>query len=703
MAALWSGRLYGFLAAVWLYPSQQRGVKTRKTAARRTVLALGISMLVAAIFAAGWQNRRTDLILSGKAVQGVVAAMVSDAATADWFIADGSVDALVQLEARDRRIDLKVISLAAIDQKAYLRFLGSVHRLADPDWLVATGFAPVFEEWLRGLPDVASSVVVQRDDGFWVKHGKMSLPDLLIYRGVDRDGVAASVDRLMDKIDRTAASAMPMFSDKPWARRANHYLAWAVAHRARMVNDAGVALERIGLVEHAIRAYETARKLQKNQLSATMNLVTLMGAGKAPEDAALREELRAVLDQMPAAFRRWNIASAYGQLNHPGYLVEQGYLWAATGRGEEGIGQMEQGLAASPSDPVAQRILSRMYRAGQRNQQSRELLVSLKKADPGDLAARLELVRLDLVDGRVMEARAGLDELEKKAGPAPEILLARASLMIAEGRTTNAASLFQQVVVQAPDHPAARLSVAIMAEYFGEQEAWVKALSELNRTTGNFIPGLLYLASSARGNRDIAKARGYLHRALRLEPGFEPTLQSLVELEYQAGEDKNLEAALQLLLRVNPGSAIGHYVLASLFARQGRSDLAREALLKSIATRESAAAYNDLAWIEHQSGESESAMLYAIRACELDPGLALSWGTRGKIEFDRGDYPASIQSLERQRSLGGESVDVLLVLAEAYQKNQQPDSARPLLEQVGQWLPQLSDRQRADYERMAHR
>lgn len=664
--ALWFGRLAG-IAFAWLqYPPLARGSTRTPSAAIRPV-ALALLMVISGLTIFAWLRNRPDTQRrTAKALAGLVDEALAVAPAGGWVVTDGALDSALQIRARDRGIAVRALNLGALGSVAYQRFLHAAHRFPDPDWVGALGVEPVLLDWF------ASEIRANRAPA-GVLAQDAPLPDGLTWLPVGM-AVRAQQAAPPDKQALTQAlNALRRYAGlgplKPalslgLARQRD----WLARVGARWSNEIGVDLFSVGEKDRAREAFEQALAFQPDHLAAMINLYESRIAAGEASDEAYRDRIRREWSKLPSGAAARVLSAWFGRVLTPDVVRAESAEWAAYGFADRALAVAEE---VGPDHLLRAALLAGQ---GELDRAADEVEAAAAES-PDAIPPRLALVRLRIAEQKFDEARSLVAELRQLGMPEHEVEMESARLALAEGRAEDALALARARLKRDPLHPEAALLQALALGEAGREAEWRDALATLERATGRYLRGLLYLAELALRNGDRSAAVRYLERAHAIQPGARVPLKTLLELALAEAGPAQIEQRARALLAIEPNHTRGWYAVGVSLARRGRWALAAEAFEKSNTRAPTFRAMNDWAWALHQLGRSEEALEKSATACALRPEDPFLWATRGKIAFDAKQFNIAVESFERALALGRSSVPVLTALWQSYVALNDVDSA----------------------------
>ncbi len=217
--------------------------------------------------------------------------------------------------------------------------------------------------------------------------------------------------------------------------------------------------------------------------------------------------------------------------------------------------------------------------------QARALLSEALEDFPASRTLNLDLVRLELAQGRLEQAEVLLDDLQARHPDDPEVVVMRARWAQAAGGEAQAYQLLSAAWEEQPGNEIAVALLPLARKV--EPEAVPKILQAWERADSDSRARLLYVADQYQKEGDEVAAITTYERLLGNNPRDPVALNNLAWLL----KDRDLERALSL-------------------AEQAAA-----------AQPDSAAILDTYGWLLHLNGDNESALEQLERAVELAPGV----------------------------------------------------------------------------------
>ena len=229
-------------------------------------------------------------------------------------------------------------------------------------------------------------------------------------------------------------------------------------------------------------------------------------------------------------------------------LMAAAYLML--GQTDKAKAELESSLKLKPNDPSATKNLARIEIFKRNMKRSRELLVPLVKAFPGDEEAVLLLVA---VEGRLGNTVSAIPLLEQVVQQNPGALVARntlASEYLRAGKAQNVITITQGLSDAQYQRQPSLLELRGKALLQANDAISArKVFQQWTRLVPESAPAHFYYSDSLARNGELTAARSGIERAVRLNPRFLPArigeIKMLVQDKQLAKARKGLEKLRQ--------------------------------------------------------------------------------------------------------------------------------------------------------------
>jgi arylsulfatase A-like enzyme/cytochrome c-type biogenesis protein CcmH/NrfG len=296
-------------------------------------------------------------------------------------------------------------------------------------------------------------------------------------------------------------------------------------------------------------------------------------------------------------------------------LLKQAGLDSVEGRIDEGIGKVRQALAADPEIVEAYLMLGNMNAKAKRQNESIAAYRKALELDPDNESAAFDLALAYKDAGRTDAAEAGFNRVLELDPRDPKARYRLAEIWMERGEVQRAETALQRAIADNVERPTFLTKLAEcdieLKKYDAAERNLRDALAEksdapmahydlglVQEARGNAVNAIAeYEAEIARNPQTYraqfnlaklltasgrtAEAARHFEEAVAANPEFGTGYLYLAKARLDIGDLDGAETAAAKGLALKPDrdmAPLGHYVLADLYSRRGRSqDAAREA------------------------------------------------------------------------------------------------------------------------------
>lgn len=562
---------------------------------------LVIAILPATLVAAPLVTSRDVMPESTRVLYDVADEIVDAAYPCRWLVTDGSLDSLMRLSGRQRGRELVLVSIPRSAQTDYRRYVASSLGTTRLKGLAELGLAPMLKDWMATDEEIADKLAVVGSGDAWLEMGIDPLPDRMVYLGV---GPQAGQD--LDVLLGSHLGFWSAHAERLWDleradglhANAARTLRWRMA---RAANDLGTYFQRAGRDDLAHTAYTSALTIDERNLSADVNLRALEGREEDPLSPVLAET---------AGWPLMQIVTRFGHI----------YRLASLYKVREQTGGVSQDLTGEVRTQILE--AAQLYTSGdiQRALDRTTRMIEEGNAPPhawylrGLFAAAMEQEDL-------WEECWAYMEKEKLIWPAFQIV--QGARFMKKGMATEALDLYGNAINASPFDPVIVKSVAQAYFHYGTLDAARPYLTQLlslrpGDAWGNFALGTLQVSAgefeqaesslrvAVRGLRlphaynnlgwvlsqlGDEEAETWVRKALELQPGFPPALDTLGVLKMREGRYAEARSLFDEVLEVRPADWDARVHLAVLALEEGDLEEARKRTFDLSADRRDASVW----------------------------------------------------------------------------------------------------------------
>lgn len=669
LTAMWAGYIAGYWY-LFFYQSSRFEVK-----GRAKIRAMGrhvyLLALAAILIGAGAYNLPEANGRAGDATAEFARAVVDDAQGREWLISNGIVDDMIVLAAAEQQVPLRVIN-ATQAGGAYLRYLADQFENPRLRGLAQVGLAPLIAEWFSTDAGVTGSVAVLSASDLWTAEGLQPVPEGLLYfgakdlDGLDADAYFARQQKLWDGLGaKLAAAAGRKNPAQPWNQ-------WLLTHVSKAANNAGVLLEDVQRRDLAFKAYEAARGLDTNNISALLNMLEVAHADSLPEKDALEAEFEAFANRLRSRLRIWSLAQFYGYVRRPEAFASRGWAWAMSGKHGAGMKEIQRAVASGADRQQADYAMASLYLMQGMDREGEQLYLAMLEENPQNMPALISLLHLAMRNNDVRTAAGYLARLRELGAPADMLAMEEAGIELMDGNATIAEEILLKLVESQPKLLRAWSLLALISTDAKVRE---KAEAVLASEAVNEPEVLLVMAHTAMNRREFRPARGHIERLLQIQPANVQAMEMQLGLDVMESRRDLAEQHLEQLLKVDPRNAYANFILGSIQYARGEIELAETSYRVSISTKPMADALNDLAWILQRKGNLTEALALIEQSLAMGEDSAPAWDTKGVILTNLGRLDEAKAALERALVLRPGAASLVLHMAQLYLRMGMRDEA----------------------------
>jgi tetratricopeptide (TPR) repeat protein len=377
---------------------------------------------------------------------------------------------------------------------------------------------------------------------------------------------------------------------------------------ARALNEWGVTLQRDKQLEEAAKSFESASRVNTNNVTAYINLEynrTLRTGESRTEQIT-----KTIEDRFGRQHRSWETVMLHnGAFDHPDFCFRLGEIFLQRGLYRQSAIQLDRVVALEPTNVVARLSLANVFLLADRPDHTLREVAAIRAPEsnlPIQPGTELELIRLeaaaqfaksDLVAaekvllgahekypqnpavldtlvqfytqaGQTNKAAATSDKLVQTAPDNPQVLLSRATLHLNTGELEQALALADKVLSRIPDHAQALLFKAFLSI---QQKNYKQALDFAQRVTQNNpenIDALLYEAVAQIETKNHADALEPLNTVLKLQPSNSNALRNRAIVHLNTGHLDEARKDYETLRRIIPRYYVAYFGLAEIAYRQ---------------------------------------------------------------------------------------------------------------------------------------
>jgi len=678
LPVMFLGSWAGFLAGFWYicFSHTPSSGASRPGFFRRSIPAFYIVALAGILLGAVVMNWRRADASEGDLVSRYADVIVEKLGDRRWVFGVGNLLRHIRISAHDSGREVREIDVAMARFKPYQGYLRSLHK--DPDIRVAVslGIVPMMREWLEKSPDDFDSIVVVGAADVLIPLDLYPIPEGVFYLPGAQEDVDA--EALLNSHRKVWEEVSFLWKEELSPRNIS-LIAWQDTLRlflAKNANNLGVLMEDLDHNPLAIIAYEKAREINPDNVSALLNLYALTKRLDSVQFPILEKELNDWLDQPSERSGIWMLSSIDGYVRNPVVFRNMGHSWAMSGQPGRAIKDLERAQDLGAGGSRVQGMLGSLYFLSDDWEKSEEQFASMLEEDPESVVGLVGMARLSAARRDLEGARMLLMKAQDAGADSSMIAVELATVELLNGNVDLGASLLEKAVAE---HPHLEWPTALLAR--------IRA-SEDNRKAAETLLATAALEKpvEARTYREVgathvmlgnlSDARMWYTQALRLSEADTTTMQYLVQLDLEEGRIDLAKRHATKLVTFDSENPTARFALGIYYQDRGENEEAESHYRKSLKVRPDPNAMNNLAWLLQEKGELEEATSLASDAVQLMPSFASAWDTLGVCHLQAENYEEAEEAFETALDLIPQMPPALLHMLELFVKRGEIESAR---------------------------
>ena len=666
--------VFGYVLAYWyLLPGcwssdSDTVLRFRVRACAGIVVAMaGVVCVMLVPFGNAGKIRRAPVGLLKTISREIVLSMEGvDGRRRPWLLTDGKLDANLRIAALDEGVTFNAVDLSAGANEIYADYLARNFRDPALQNLARIGPVPFVEAWLIRGGDVTRKVTILGEPDLWFGAGLTAVPNKLLYMGTaDPSGIhvgyllehhQAFWNRFLPVLDRAAsrggAAAQVVSSIK--------------RHMARVANDLGVFCEDREAASEAFEAYAAARLIDKENISALLNQFVMVQNGfSTPEAGAIRTAVKELRNDPKRQPPFGVLVRANGYVRTPAAFVHLGMLWSDAGRPELAVAGYRRSLkgAQGAARVGIQRMLADVYLMHGNLEAGEDAYRRILKARPADVGAHVGLARILGRRGDVEAATKHVAAAESAGAEKARLLPVRAALELQSGNVVRARALLEGAENVRSVAVQVLLSEALILQR--DERAFKKCMRTLEDLgAGEGLTSVLGGLFTMRQG-DLQAARRFFVKARSALPNNPHPVECLARVDLLTRGATAAALQVRELLRHDPKSAFGNYVMGVVEMQDGSLRRAEAYFRTSLASARLPMALNDLAMLlRDRGGMRDEAVSLTREALRLSPAFYHAWDTLGLLLLGGGQVVEAERALNEALKLNRSEPAIFLHMAQ---------------------------------------
>lgn len=675
LVAMWGGYIIGF----WRLELASARSRSRTPTPSGWVAAVFAVLVIGALLGGGVRNFADSDARVERQINVVAHRLLDELGDRTWLISNGALDPNLMLLARERGQTLNLINMSSARSRPYMKYVATLFEQPRKQSLARLNLSALLNEWFRTDPEAPETIAVMDMPDLWISAGFTPLPANLIYLGIgDSDAIEwlelyAEHERFWMQMNRLLAI------DNPYSRRAVDTLRRLTGKAA---NDFGVLLEDEGERDKAFSAYEWARRIDPDNLSALLNMMVIATQDERPELAELEAEVERVA--RPGAERRdiWRLSALYGYVRNPAAFFARGQAWVASGQSATALRELRRGAALMDQalDPSWIAAISLLDR--DRPAESEAALRVMHEATPENVDVLFALFQLTAQRGDLVTARQHLEQLIALEGRTTIWQVEDALLRAVEGDLDTARSQLQSITQRDPSWLRGWAAYALVTAETGDLDAARRAVSELLRIGGSQTDVMVSAARIRMRLNDHEAALQLLERILAQQPFNRDALEMMLTYDWQAARRDRAMERIERLLTIEPNHATANFVLGTIQMAEGAYALAESSFQASLDRRPAVETLINLAWLLQLRGEYTIARHHADQAVQAASTDSSAWHTLGLVLLRQNELTDASGALQQALELDPDNAHARLYTALLFAKQGLHAQSRDILENL---------------------
>lgn len=676
----------------------------------------------------------------GKFADQTAEKLIADLGDRTWFVTDGLLDDHLRLAAAKSGKELNLVCIQRDLDERYLDELASLvektglggGRNAELSLSLKLGVLTFVQDWFAFDKDIASKVAIFGAPDLWCSANIKAVPEFLFFGADPSVKVDWSVWNKFDSILAKPKGMSEWGSYRLWKEQDPvEMMRLRLRQRVGLVaNDRAVFLQDAGLDDAAFELYELVlNSIDRDNVCALFNEFEMARAGHpgaAAKKSEINKRLKTIAEDKDRRYVLWKLANVYGYIRNPDVFIRLGFNWARSGRPGEALSQVRRAIDFVPTESRANvlNMMAALYASEMDAKKSRETYRQVLETDADNHDALIGLMRLELLDGNSERAVEYLERATKDAKDDPRVAVELAMLNLMKGKLQEARASLRLAVDRDPKDMRARslmVSVALQQADAAKDDATRRKF--LKEVEDVLIPEMekhaadkndYYVQSSRafllvrKGDEQRRAARDAFAKAAKARPDVQATQDLVLGLDIQLNDTVDAEFHARDILRRNRKAPLANYVMGSLALKDGRNEDAEMYLRRAAeAPRPVVLAQNDLAEVLRRMKRFEEAERYARLATRTSPDLYVAWETLGSILLDGdGDLNEAEKCVnkacELSRSKDGKEEDIrmLITLARVQIAKGDRQRANMTMRKVQGRINELSDFEKREFQEL---
>ncbi len=664
--------------------------------------AMGVlgALMPAAIVVAGALNLPVATGRPGAEIAAMAGQVVGDLQGRDVLLSNGVLDDSIRLLARRRGQELKVVSLPQTVAAPYRQYLARFFSEPRQQSLLQVGFSAFLQDFLADDEGLARTATLDLADPLR-EYGYL-VPDHLVFRAelseerIDLPALVEAQKPFWNRLEKFAA--MPLDRRNP----AYGYQRYLLRLASKVANNIGFMQVERGDRGGAVETFKQARRLDPDNISALLNLLTIAQEDKLPEEADYQAAWEDFKGRHVDSRVMWSLAGLYGYVHNTGFLVRQGMMWAVSGKPRIAEAELRRASGGRAVNAEIKAFLGRAYLHGGDLQRSAEFYREALKENPKDVKSLRMLAELSMNAEDYEEAERLFNEAEAAGLPPGSLGFERAALAYLQGQAEDSLARLRELVRRNKEDVRAWALLAMVTSDGSDPDMYEKSLKSLKNLQGTSPDVRLMLAELYLNRAELAEARAELDQLTRMNPRHVRAWEMLVAVDFRERKQELAEDHVRALLTLDPENFTGNLMLGSFQYSRGQNSLAESSYRTAMKARRDPEVLNDLAYLLmiNKSGAAEEARALIEEALAKQPENPVFLSTRGELNLREGRYDEAERDLQQVLAAMPDNAQVLLLSAQLYAARGQKEAALELAETLLDRQGELPVEQQAQLQKL---
>jgi len=582
------------------------------------------------------------------------------------LVTNGLIDNHLLLQARLLGKKLALVKLRAFSNEGNAR---DIRRLIETSPLFeglnrqrlanALSIDPVrfVMEWINEDKEAANKVLIFVTPDIWTACGYRAIPTGFLFKGLPK-GEPLDMSQLVEENRAFAQRIAPVLAGASarldFSTGIRHLLRTRAAFA---MNELGVMLEDSRDFEAAYDVYLAATEIDPQNISAAVNVCELSRQHQLHPEMGdvLRKRMRTVVAQAQIKNMQgitW-VLQNYGTIRQQAFYQQQAANWSLSGAKAVVADKISRAQSLSEKTGVATLVgNAAVYLQTGNRAQAEACYHAALEQDDQNRDALIALCTLAIGQSQVHQAQEWYQRA-LKAGVEPLTLRYQTVMLaILKNDKKQAMELLKAAIRDVPSDSRYWLLMADQLLDRGDfQYVERQLLPDMQRALKNPDHFLCHVIRGTvlrrKGPEFFKEARLSLLAALARNASLTEVWNDVLKLDAQIGSAEFTEIDTRRLLGLEPDQVFANYLLGTTLLERGELPEAEDFLRRSIETKATPAAYNNLAESLRRQGKLAEAETTVRQALKASPDLAPACDTLACILLDRGRYADAAEAAQK--------------------------------------------------------